>query len=643
MFVNVRGYLIASVIIAVLTASGASAARLSFPAESVPGSDAAAASQIVGTDENGKALRATFEFVVGGGTSTEEPAFARLVIPSHLCVCTNSLRLEICSRSKSIEWIIKEAWGTPESKRPVWVPSGDIRSLMPDAEMRGASRVLVLSIGPSQHSAATRAAYIEVVDDRNEGDEVPHLEIYEQLGDTFVGSELVGRPTRDSATINTMSLVPLDLYVEYGDAAGSYGWATGTKRTELPEIDPLVDRPAMEPIEIQLTDLAEDSEYHYRVRYRRADEGEYQEGKDRKFRTARRHGECFRFAITADEHLQNKILHGHTQALADYAQTLENVGAADPDFLISLGDFAHPELYQDRDAATSFETVQRYLDVRRYIDKICHSVPFYLVLGNHEAEQGWRLDGGRDNLAVRATLARKKVIPNPCPDDFYSGSEDSDPLCGKRENYYAWTWGDALFVVLDPYWHTMRNPKRESGDNWDWTLGRDQYEWLYQTLHDSEAKWKFVFSHQVTGGTTLYGRGGIECAKYKVKGLPSYEWGGEDEEGRDVFAEKRPGWTHGAIHDLLVGEGVTAFFHGHDHLFVHQELDGIVYQECPTPGDEPYSDGHGPRGKYELGHFERSPGFLLVEVCPERVNVDYVKTNVECANAKTVYSYSMRR
>ena len=37
------------------------------------------------------------------------------------------------------------------------------------------------------------------------------------------------------------------------------------------------------------------------------------------------------------------------------------------------------------------------------------------------------------------------------------------------------------------------------------------------------------------------------------------------------------------IHDLLVANHVTAVFHGHDHLFVKQDLDGIIYQEVPQP------------------------------------------------------------
>ena len=56
------------------------------------------------------------------------------------------------------------------------------------------------------------------------------------------------------------------------------------------------------------------------------------------------------------------------------------------------------------------------------------------------------------------------------------------------ENYYSWTWGDALFVVLDVY-RTEIAPGSTPADpgkpnNWDWTLGQSQYLWkLEQPAH----------------------------------------------------------------------------------------------------------------------------------------------------------------
>jgi hypothetical protein len=47
---------------------------------------------------------------------------------------------------------------------------------------------------------------------------------------------------------------------------------------------------------------------------------------------------------------------------------------------------------------------------------------------------------------------------------------------------------------------------------------------------------------------------------------------------------------------MMVENGVTAFFHGHDHIYAREEVDGILYLECPKPDDagydwEPYGYG----------------------------------------------------
>lgn len=83
------------------------------------------------------------------------------------------------------------------------------------------------------------------------------------------------------------------------------------------------------------------------------------------------------------------------------------------------------------------------------------------------------------------------------------------------------------------------------------------------------------FIHHLAGGFGKDARGGAEAA-----GL--YEWGGHNPDGTDVFREKRPGWPL-PIHDLLVRKGVSVVFHGHDHLYARQDLDGIVYQAVPQP------------------------------------------------------------
>ena len=131
-----------------------------------------------------------------------------------------------------------------------------------------------------------------------------------------------------------------------------------------------------------------------------------------------------------------------------------------------------------------------------------------------------------------------------------------------QEDYWAWTWGDALFVVIDPYHYSMTWPNemgrataekarmaRPQGTRWDWSLGIQQYLWFKSTLENSHAKYKFVFTHHVTGGATVYGRGG------KAQ-RPSSSGVAENADGTWGWDTHRPaseGWTV-PVHQLMVDE-----------------------------------------------------------------------------------------
>ena len=100
-----------------------------------------------------------------------------------------------------------------------------------------------------------------------------------------------------------------------------------------------------------------------------------------------------------------------------------------------------------------------------YMDRFGHSTPIFLSSGNHEEEEGWNLDDSPFSIGVGSIQARKAYFPTPQNDGFYSGN--TDPLAAideatygdeMREDYYAWTWGDALFVVIDVFEYTMNLP-----------------------------------------------------------------------------------------------------------------------------------------------------------------------------------------
>jgi len=219
------------------------------------------------------------------------------------------------------------------------------------------------------------------------------------------------------------------------------------------------------------------------------------------------------------------------------------------------------------------------------------------------------------------------------PDSFFTGNVTPDPVSGLLEDYYAWTWGDALFVVLDPYWPTKG--ARGQDDNWYWTLGDEQYRWLRKTLESSGARFKFVFIHHPTGSKSQPIRGGIEAAKYN-------EWGGLNADGSDGFRQHRPNWDK-PIHRVLVEKKVAAVFHGHDHMYAKEELDGIVYQEVPQPGNP--RAGERPRTADEYGYIHGGvvggSGYLRVTVSGDQAKVEFMRTTGN--TGEMADSYAIKR
>jgi len=248
----------------------------------------------------------------------------------------------------------------------------------------------------------------------------------------FVNTELLGRPTDNSITVNAMANIDIDVYIEYGLEPSNYSTQTEMRLFQ-----------ANEPIEIVISGLQANAQYYYRMRYKKTGASEFMSGDQHFFHTQRLKNSSFIFAVQADPHLDE-------QSNPDiYIQTMNNTLADKPDFLIDLGDNFMtdkiPLIYPEK-TINYEEIVSRHLLLRNYYDLICHSVPLFLVLGNHEAECGWEFKNGSENMAVWATTARKLYYPNPAPDHFYSGNLVEDDYSGLCENYYSFEWGDALLL-----------------------------------------------------------------------------------------------------------------------------------------------------------------------------------------------------
>jgi hypothetical protein len=424
-------------------------------------------------------------------------------------------------------------------------------------------------------------------------------------------AELLGRPTDKGISIQMFFDAGVEMSVKYGLQKGVYSgqspWQSFAKG---------------DAAEVVLTGLMQDTTYYYRVQYRTSGSGSVTERPEFKFHTARPKGKSFTFVIQADPHLDEQ---SDTNV---YNRCLKNQLEDNPDFMIDLGDILMSDKLRTPAKVIPRDTVTyRAKMMRRYYEKMGHSVPIFITIGNHEGECGWLNNGTASNVAVWGTVDRKKYFMNPEPGTFYTGDTTQYPFVGRRNSYYAWQWGDALFMVIDPYWNTK--PKPDSLNGWRWTLGRTQYEWLKTTLEQSDAKFKFLFSHQLVGGDPE-GRGGVEFCDL-------YEWGGNNLNGTYGFTANRPGW-YKPIRDILRENKVTVFFHGHDHFFGKQERNCLIYQETPQPSHPNYSavnyaDDYG----YFEGQILPNSGHLRVSVSPTATKVDYVRAylpQVETANRK---------
>ena len=398
---------------------------------------------------------------------------------------------------------------------------------------------------------------------------------------------VLGRPTDRSVTLRVRIHTDAEAFIEHGrDPA-----ALTTRSTA-------VVFAAGDARDVVLEALEPDTRYHYRLVFR-TPAGAETTSPVHTFHTCRTRGAPFVFTVTSDSHLDENT------SGAVYLRTLANAAVDRPDFHFELGDtfmtgkYARPEISE-----------AQYLAQRYYLGSLCHSAALFLALGNHDGE------GSGRRTTAWATATRKRLFPNPAPDGFYTGNDEADPDGGFPEDYYQWTWGDAQFIVLDPFRYTTSRAR--DGDNWSWTLGERQYEWLRTALATVPARYRFVFIHHLVGGAPPHSRGGVEAAPY-------WEWGGKGASGEDEFAARRPGWE-APIHDLLVRHGGSIVFHGHDHMFVKQDLDGIVYQLVPQPGHR--RAGHTTNAKeygYLTGETQPSSGHLRIRVGPDEARVDYVR------------------
>jgi len=393
-----------------------------------------------------------------------------------------------------------------------------------------------------------------------------------------VTSKVVGTTTSSSFSIAVMATSAVKAYVEYGYSKGVIAGKTSTYSISKGSSQ-----------NISISNLKANSLVYYKVKYAVGASKVYSSLTQMSIKTIP--AQVFSsntFAIQADPHMDEN------SSAAVYEGTLNQIVAATPAFLMDLGDIFMVDKLADKSEAN---IRSRFELMKGFYQKL-GNLPLKICLGNHDGELGYSKFNTKNY--------RKEYFP-----------EQTGELA-----YYSFTGPDQLHVVLDPFTYTIKNP---TANGWEWTLGKTQYDWLVETLKNSKEKHKFIYIHHLLVGDPQ-SRGGVEIAMKN-------EWGGKNNDGTYGFGTNRPGWGK-PIHQLLLDYKVGFVFKGHDHLYVKQELDGVIYQTVPQPshpGEKIDVNQYG----YISGKGVGGSGFLKVSTSGNTAQVDFILFDGKVADSYT--------
>jgi hypothetical protein len=357
--------------------------------------------------------------------------------------------------------------------------------------------------------------------------------------------------------------------------------------------------------QIRLRHLKANTEYRYQVFARFQSQSEFRLEMENTFRSQRITSSSFSFALFSDSHISPL-----QEALARYRilnQVTMSILARRPDLSLMLGDNIQTFTSHGGPMIEKRYGGILYAQLRHALGALPSSIPLFNVIGNWEGENGWH----PERECGWARQARMTWIPTPDPETYpEGGSEFGD--------YYGFTWGDALFLVLNvsgytPSDHSMQSPIGKADD---WTLGEMQKQWLHERLSKSTAKWKFLILHHPVAGNagddlnSRYGRGGGHAAHIGEQAV---------------------------VHEWMKTYGVQALFYGHDHVFADLPVDGIHYI-CVGSAGAPWKFT-----KEETGYktFWTPSGYTWVDVHETRVKISFIKPEITNPGEKVLHSFEI--
>jgi acid phosphatase type 7 len=309
-----------------------------------------------------------------------------------------------------------------------------------------------------------------------------------------------------------------------------------TLRVTGPGFDRTIDVPAKRKQEVVVTGLESSTRYAYEVRA-----GSIVEGGE--LATAPPEGVQVPFTF---------VVYGDTRSQRDpHRRIVERIRAEVPDFLLATGD------YVDEGAKQS--QWQEFFEIER---EILRDNCLFPSVGNHDRQgRGRTADSWRSYFAV----------PENSPDP---------------ERYYAFTYGNSRFLVLDSNMYSFALT--------------DQTSWLEHQLQaarqDAGIKHIFVVMHHPPFSISLHGG------------------------HRDL----RERWT-----PLYEKYGVDAVFSGHDHVYSRAEKRGVRYFVTGGGGAPLYPRSPRASGldREATEYFERTNHFLRVHVFGDLVEITAVRAD----------------
>ena len=413
---------------------------------------------------------------------------------------------------------------------------------------------------------------------------VPRELIRAEMVPTLSLLPFLARPTTNSILVNARNghmEASAALQFRASEAEGPNSWVDFG--------DPL-SVAAGEFLNWNVTGLATGSDYEYRVRMATPG-GDPRPVATGGFTTQRTGEVAFKAALMTDAHTGTFVDGEAPIEVLD--EVVRNLRRERADFVLALGDNVAWPTSRNRPQLDDVGATRAYDMYRRHTAPLSMSCPHFGLIGNWEGETG---KVPAESSALVAAV-RRQYTPNP---DHRTYPQGGSP----NEDYYAFDWGPVLFVVLNVQSYTtpsgdMPSERDDVTVVEDWTLGSEQFAWMERVLTDSSHPFKFICIHHAVGGNaaneteTLYGRGGGRAAEVGEQRL---------------------------IHEMMQDLGVQIFFHGHDHVFVDQVVDGIHYS-MPGSCGAPWKFGR------DITAYQRhwaDSGHARLSVRPERAAVAFV-------------------